>query len=297
MWQCERLVIVGAGNMGGALAQGVLRSGMLGKHQLAAIDPSASAQAAMSVLGVQTHETLAAWGAAQAQRYGATLPQPDCSRVLLLAIKPQMLAGFAEQLAALRATDCLPQFDLVISILAGVSRDRVQRELSLGVPCIRAMPNLPALLGEGATAVCDDGVQVELASFARRLFASVGPCVINLPESLIDAFTAVAGSGPAYLFLLAEAMIDGAKEVGLSEADARAAVSQTLMGAARMLSQPSAECTNAGLPTDASILRARVTSPGGTTQAALAVLHDRDVKRAMQEAIVRARDRARELGK
>ena len=272
MWKCDQLVVVGAGNMGGALALGVLRSGLLPASSILAIDPSEACRGTMVHAGIRSFAAL------------SQLPAHSGSRVILLAIKPQKLSEFAQEFAAWSgAGSCT----LTLSILAGVSRSRVMQALGGDIPCIRAMPNLPALLGQGATAVCDDGAREEHAAFAREVFRSVGPCVQQLDESLLDAFTAVAGSGPAYVFLLAEAMLAGAKQTGMPEELAREAIAQTCLGAAAMLREPGAH---------AATLRDRVTSPGGTTQAALQVLMKHNVPGALQEAVIAARDRARELG-
>ncbi|HYF15214.1 MAG TPA: pyrroline-5-carboxylate reductase [Phycisphaerales bacterium] len=272
--QPHRLAVIGAGNMGGAVVRGVLRAGVLPPGRLAVCDTDAAKVSALAALGVVTLETPAAaldWLAAAG----------DNGR-LLLAIKPQSLRDLARSVAGHGALRGL----VVISILAGVTRDGVARALP-GVRVVRAMPNLPASIGMGATAICagpgiDDG---DLA-FAGSVFAAIGPLVLPLREELMDAFTAVAGSGPAYLFYLAAAMRDAAVVQGLSPADADAAVRTTLAGAAELLRTS---------PRSADELRAAVTSKGGTTEAAVRVLDARAVRQAVIDAVAAGTDRAREL--
>lgn len=195
---------------------------------------------------------------------------------VLLAIKPQMLHGVAAETGPLgdRA---------VITILAGTTTDRIRAELG-GRP-VRVMPNLPARVGLGASALAASGHAREAdADLARALFRAVGE-VFEIEEALIDAFTGVAGSGPAYAFLLAEAMERGGIDAGLPQADSRRMVAATLRGAAAMLDGDA----------DAALLRAAVTSKGGTTAAALGVLMDAGVPEAVARAVVAARDRARDL--
>jgi pyrroline-5-carboxylate reductase len=177
---------------------------------------------------------------------------------------------------------------VVISILAGMPGHRVREALGGRCRVVRAMPNLPAKIGHGATAVCmAAGARDGDDEFARRLFEGVGRLVVTIDESMMDAFTAVAGSGPAYLFLLAEAMVHAAAEIGFDEATANDIVRQTIAGAAALLSE-SVEA--------AGELRKAVTSKGGTTEAALRVLNDAGFTRALQRAVTAARDRGRELG-
>src|SRR5690606_13250813 len=152
---------------------------------------------------------------------------------------------------------------------------------------VRAMPNLPARIRQGATAIClGDGAAPGDDDFALALFRGIGPLVLRIDESLMDAFTAVAGSGPAYLFYLAEAMTRAATELGFDAPAAREIVKATLAGSASLLAQSSES------PAD---LRAAVTSKGGTTEAATTVLDNAGVMNAIVRAITAARDRGREL--
>lgn len=218
------------------------------------------------------------------------LPYDDAS--VLLAVKPQMLAGVAEEIEAALGETMLEN-RCIISILAGITTGKLAEVFKGRI--VRAMPNLPASVGMGATAIAEGETATgEDLDRAHRIFAAVGE-VYDLPESAIDAFTAIAGSGPAYAFLLAEAMATGGQqagaEAGLNETTTRAIIAQTLRGAAQMLITED----NGNLP-DPANLRAAVTSKGGTTSAALDVLEARGVRDAVREAVLAAARRAGELG-
>jgi len=175
-----------------------------------------------------------------------------------------------------------------VSILAGTPSTKVRAALGDCVRVVRAMPNLAARIGQGATAVCAGaGAREEDAEAPVRLFRGVGPVVVLLEEPLFDAFTALAGSGPAYVCYLAEAMERAAARMGLDAETAGVVVRQVLSGAAGLLHEPGA---------GAAGLRAAVTSRGGTTEAAVRVLDEAGVMAAIERAIVAARDRGRELG-
>ena len=200
---------------------------------------------------------------------------PTCSQ-LLLAVKPQIFGLVADAVSA----------DVVISIMAGVSTLKISDAINRG-KVVRVMPNLPCSVGLGAAGMAlGKNTTEDDAELAIKLFESIGSVEI-VDELLMDAVTAVSGSGPAYLFLLAEAMIEGGVQAGLDRETADALVRQTLLGAAGLLSGDERTPTQ---------LREAVTSKGGTTAAALSVMQDLDVPKAIQDAVVAARDRGRELG-
>ena len=205
------------------------------------------------------------------------------SDVLLLAVKPQVMKVVCQALAptvqARRPT--------IISIAAGIRIEQLERWLGGSVPIIRAMPNTPALIGEGVTGLCANAAagDAELA-LAESLLSSAGATVRIDAESLMDAVTAVSGSGPAYFFLLIEAMEAAGVAQGLSPEQARALVLATAVGAARMARESSEP---------ASELRRRVTSPGGTTQAAIEAFEAGGFRELVDRAIARATERGREL--
>lgn len=201
----------------------------------------------------------------------------------VLAVKPQVMRQVCESVAAL-AQVTRP---LVVSIAAGIPVARLQEWLGGGLPVVRCMPNTPALLGAGVTGLfADTGVDAAQRARADAVLASAGPTVWIEREPLMDAVTAVSGSGPAYVFLLAEALQAAAEAEGLSTDAARTLVVQTVLGAGRMLAEgtePAAE------------LRRRVTSPGGTTQAALETFQAGGFEALVARAVHAARLRGAEL--
>lgn len=204
--------------------------------------------------------------------------------VILLAVKPQVLAEVAPPLKALLTS--APR--LVISILAGTTIAKLRSHLGATVPTIRAMPNLPAQVGRGTTALAiPPNITPADATVARTLFCSAGERAFEIDESLMDAFTAVAGSGPAYFFYLAEAMAAAAEQLGFPPHLAGEIVRSTLAGSVALLQT---------MPDDPGQLRAAVTSKGGTTEAAISVLVAGEFKESLIRAITAARDRGRQLG-
>ncbi len=201
----------------------------------------------------------------------------------LLAVKPQVMRRVCESLSN---TTRLQQA-LVVSIAAGITAAQLQRWLGGAVAVIRAMPNTPALLGAGVTGLFAS-TQVDLAGRRRaeELLSSAGKTVWIEDEARMDAVTAVSGSGPAYVFLLAEAMEAAALQQGLSNGAARTLVLQTVLGAARMLTESDAT------PAE---LRTRVTSPNGTTQAAIEALQAGGFSELVANAIQAATERGRAL--
>ena len=201
----------------------------------------------------------------------------------VLAAKPQVLRQACEALADAAQR----QRSLVVSIAAGITARQVASWLGGDVAVVRAMPNMPALLGAGVTGMYANP-QVDSAGCMRaeQLLRAAGDVVWLTDESLMDAVTAVSGSGPAYVFLLAEAMLDAARDQGLPADAARTLVFQTILGAARMLTEAD---------TGPSELRHRVTSSGGTTQAAVEVLERGGFGALLADAIDAAAARSREL--
>lgn len=208
----------------------------------------------------------------------------DGAGLWLFSVKPQVLRGVCETLAPLaRATH-----PLLVSIAAGISCAQLRRWLGdAEARVVRAMPNTPALLGAGVTGLhADAGLPAGLREQAEGVLSAAGKTVWIDDEALMDAVTAVSGSGPAYAFLLAEAMETAARVEGLPADAARALVVQTLLGAARMLAE-------SGEP--AGELRRRVTSPGGTTQAAIETFQNGGFEALVADAIHAARVRGAQL--
>lgn len=256
------LQIVGGGKMGEALLGGLLRS-----------DPG------LSVRVVETHP-----GRSDELRRDhpgiEVAGEPGAADGTLIAVKPHLVGDVA---GAVGAADG----GRVLSIAAGVTVATLEAALPAGTPVVRAMPNTPALVGAGAAAIspgthAGDG---DLA-WAESLLGAVGT-VVRVSEHLLDAVTGLSGSGPAYAFLVLDALIEGGVAAGLPRDVAEALAGQTLLGAATLF-----------LRGDASPgeLRAAVTSPGGTTAEGLRVLEQRAVRSAFIDAVLAARDRSVELG-
>jgi pyrroline-5-carboxylate reductase len=203
--------------------------------------------------------------------------------VLVLSVKPQNIQMVLEEIAG-----SLKDAALVVSIAAGITTARIQTVLG-DVPIIRVMPNTPALIGQGAAALYATKNGEAGLKKALEIFSAVGEAVIVADEKLIDAVTAVSGSGPAYFFLLAEEMIKAGVELGLSRDLARDLVLQTAKGAALLAQQRSREGESV------STLRRKVTSPGGTTEAALKVFENDQFSATVLMALQRAAERSRQL--
>ena len=255
---------VGLGNMGAALASGLVRSGRLDASGLFGFDTAPGA--APSFEGV---------------RCGSVREVAAKSEVLVLAVKPHLIAAVCEEV---RRAERLPS--LVISIAAGVSLARLRDALGDAIPVVRSMPNLAATLGCSATALYAAPEHRAVLEQAEWLFEAVGT-VVRLPrEADMHPFTAVASSGPAFACLFAEALADAGVHEGLTRETARVAVAAMLRGAAEMLAVPGA--------TPASIKDA-VSSPGGTTIAGLAALEAGAFRGAVMAGVIASTKRSRSL--
>ncbi|OGR87558.1 MAG: pyrroline-5-carboxylate reductase [Elusimicrobia bacterium RIFCSPLOWO2_01_FULL_60_11] len=265
-----KIAFLGAGNMGSALVLGALKAKVLKAGQVTAFDVSADALKALKrKSGVKTA------GESSQAAVGADY--------IFLCVKPQQMAGLLSELKGrISSKQCL------VSIAAGVTTGRIEAAFSpSSVAVVRVMPNTPAMVGEGASAVCGGRhAKPAQVKFALKFFSSVGKAV-ELPESAFDAVTAVSGSGPAYIFYLAESLIEAAQAGGLSSEAAQVLARQTILGAAMMLGGKES-------PQD---LRRKVTSPGGTTEAALRHLEAGRWKEIFVEAVRKAKERSEELGK
>jgi pyrroline-5-carboxylate reductase len=220
-----------------------------------------------------------------AGKYGVTpvsgnAPLAGASDILVLAVKPQKMAEALDSIGQSVKKDAL-----VVSIAAGIRTARIASILG-DRPIVRVMPNTPALIGEGASAIFANKKAKPALEKALKVFTAVGKAVVVEDEEQIDAVTAVSGSGPAYFFLLMEEMNAAARKLGLSEQTARELVLQTARGAALLAAQ------SAETPAQ---LRRKVTSPGGTTEAAIKVFGTRDFSALVTDALTAARDRSREL--
>jgi len=200
-----------------------------------------------------------------------------------MAVKPQIMRKVAEDLAP----HLRKQSALVISIAAGIREDALNRWLGGNLPIVRAMPNIAALVKSGATALhANTHVSHEQRSLAESVMRAVGLTVWLEDESQMDAVTALSGSGPAYIFLVMEALEQAGRQLGLTPETARLLTLQTSFGAAKMALETSE---------DTSTLRQRVTSPGGTTEQAVNVLTDGNIQQLFTDALKAAHARAVEL--
>lgn len=262
----KRLLLVGCGKMGTALLQGWLDAG-LSPSQFLVQEPNADA--ALESLGVTLNPTI-----------NATTKLD----IIILAVKPQMIEDVLPVLAEAVSSDTV-----VISLMAGIPIAEMARLLGDEAAYIRTMPNTPASIGEGMTALFADAkVGAQGKAAATALLAAVGKTVWLSEEKQIDAVTAISGSGPAYVFHLVEALQAAATNLGLPEDMAAQLAVQTVIGSSAMLKEPDAAPQQ---------LRINVTSPGGTTAAALDVLmSDGGLGDLMRRATQAAANRAQELG-
>jgi pyrroline-5-carboxylate reductase len=268
------LGIIGSGNMAQAIVRGATAAGFLKAGAIVASDMAPAAREAMARLGATAVEDNAVPAA--------------CPRVLL-AVKPQQMKDVLSSLAVKPGAGAGVRADAtVISIAAGIRTARLDEWLGGRGRIVRVMPNTPMLVGAGMSAVAAGPRATEAdLSWTEGLFASSGRTV-RVGEELMDAVTAVSGSGPAYLFYLAEAMIAAGVAEGLPADIARTLAAQACLGASKLLIE-SGEAPEA--------LRARVTSPNGTTHRAIETLDAANVKDAFLRAVRAAAERSRELGR
>ncbi len=258
--------ILGAGVMGETLLSGLVRAGRRVDDLL---------------VGEKRRER----GEELQERYGvAVVGNVDAARkadTLVLVVKPQDMDDLLTEIAP-----SVRPGQLVVSLAAGITTGYIEGRLPEGVAVVRVMPNTPALVDEGMSAIsrgshCDEEHLLE----AEELMASVGR-VLRVPEKQQDAVTAISGSGPAYIFFVVESMIEAGVHLGLPRATASELVMQTVVGSAKLLRETGEHPV---------VLRERVTSPGGTTAAAVRELEDHKVRAAFLTALEAARDRSRAL--
>ncbi len=258
------LAFIGCGNMGGAILDGMLAAGTIPPEEVLVVDRSEEIRSYWEGKGVPVTPDVAA--AREAPR-------------LLMGVKPQGFTIVASELTPLPATT------LVVSIMAGLSSDVIRASLGGEARIIRSMPNTPCKVQAGITAIAPGaGSTEEDLRYADAMLSTVGE-VVHVEEKDMYAVTATSGSGPAYAFLLAEAWIDAAVEQGLERPVAERLVKATMRGAAALVDED----------TDHAMLRAAVTSPGGTTAAAIAVLEESSIRAMMKSAVAAATQRGREL--
>ena len=261
------LGLIGAGNMGEALLRGLIGTGIPADR---CVVTNRSNDARLS--GVADR-----WGVRTTRDKARVMAEGE---VIVLAVKPADMSDVLRDIAPHARSR-----HLVISVAAGIPLEMIEHHLE-GVPAARAMPNTSTAVGASATAVCLGRWATEdHLSTVRDIFEAVGSVVV-VPEPLFDAVTGLSGSGPAYVYLLAEALLEAGVRAGLSRDVALALVSQTVLGAGKMLIETGE---------DPATLRDRVTSPGGTTLAGLQALEEGRFQAAVWEAVARAARRAGEL--
>lgn len=258
----SKVAIVGAGVMGEAMIQALHRIGV------------SSSDITIREKRVERESELK-------ERYGVGNGSLASSQVIILAVKPQDLD---KTLTEIRAE--IAPGTLFLSLLAGIKSSQIEARLDPTVRVVRVMPNTPLLMGVGMSVLSQgESATSEDINWSETLLSKSGATLV-MDESLMDAVTATSGSGPAYFFGFVEAMIDGAIKLGISESDARLLVTQTMLGAAKMVSESGK---------DARTLRENVTSPNGTTAAALSVFDTNKWHEIVSEAMRAAKKRAEEL--
>jgi len=266
----SKIGFIGAGNMAGALIKGIISAKVF----------SASDVMVYDIVQDRLDRLVEQFGVRATESSSNLVESAD---IIVLSVKPQ---NFAEVLEGIKG--CVGKEKLVISIAAGVTTSNIAKFLPDAV-IIRVMPNTPALVGEGATAIYSRNADKKAVDSVVKIFAAVGKAVVVEKEELIDAVTAVSGSGPAYFFLLMEEMIKASVKLGLSEDVAKELVLQTAKGAAVLAGKAD---ENKESPAE---LRKKVTSPGGTTEAALKVFAENQFNQLVSNALKAACDRSKEL--
>lgn len=271
MLKNEIVAIIGAGNIGRALIGGMLKQSDLPPEQVYATRRNAEALAELETEfpGIAT-----------------TTHNPEAAReasVIVLAVKPQSLHEVTEELRGEVSSDTL-----LISVLAGITTDTLREALGTDLPVVRAMPNTPALVDEAATAIAQGRFATDNhLTVARQLFEAVGKVEV-IPEYLMDAITGLSGSGPAYVYMVIEALTDGGVKQGLPRPTALRLAAQTVYGAARLVLETGKH---------PAILRDEVTTPGGTAIAAVADLERHGLRTMLINAVGIATERSKELSR
>ncbi len=266
----KKVGFLGAGNMGEAMIRGLLKAGIVPAEDIFVTDVRLDRLQQLGKL----------YGIHTLSDNSLLVKRVD---VVILAVKPQIIHPVLKEVAP-----AVTPKKLVISVAAGVPTAALRADLPRGVRLIRVMPNTPALVLEGMTAVAKaDGLQKGDLETAEEIFGAVGKVVV-LEEEALDAVTGLSGSGPAYVALMIEALTDGGVKVGLDRLTAMTLAAQTVLGSAKLLIETGAHPGQ---------LKDMVTSPGGTAIAGIAALEEGGVRRTLISAVERATLRSRELGR
>ena len=265
----KKIGFIGTGKMGEALVKGIIYSKLVPPSNICASDMDSAKLQVM------------------AKEYGIIPCDGNCdavenSDIIIIAVKPNIVPVVLEEIK-----DSVKS-KLIISIAAGVSIDTYENALLSGTKVVRVMPNIAATVKEAISSIClGTAVSTEDADIATSIFNAIGKSVI-LPEYLMDAVTGLSGSGPAYIFMIIEALADGGVHEGLDRQTSRLLAAQTVLGAAKMVLDEG---------THTADLKDMVTSPGGTTIRGIRVLEECGVRVAMMNAVIASSERSRELGK
>lgn len=266
----KRIAILGCGAMGSALGKGLVLASAALPSEIVFSDPHSShLETLKTQLGVQSA--------------GDNRAAVEGADIVILAVKPFNVSPVLEEIGTQISAK-----QLIVSIAAGITIKEIERYLPSGVPVVRAMPNSPAQVNAGASALAAgtyaDSVHLAIAT---QIFDAVGLAVV-VPESLLDAVTALSGSGPAYVYLVIEALVDGGVKAGIPREIAHSLAVQTVLGSARMVLETGKHPAQ---------LKDMVATPGGTTISALAHLEHAGMRSAFIEAVEKACIRSRELGR
>lgn len=268
LWREKRVAFIGCGNMGSALISGTLGSGLISKDKVLVTDIRPKRlEYIREKEGVSTTED--------------NREAVEKSDIIVLAVKPQVVGRVLSEIKDVMTGD-----KVIISIAAGITTGFIEKALEREVPVVRVMPNTPALVKTGASGISPGkyaGEQEE--AIAEQMMRRVG-IVVKVPEEMLDAVTALSGSGPAYIFYIIESLIEVGMEMGLSEDDVKKLVGQTVLGAVKMVMETGES---------PQVLRAKVTSPGGTTEAALKYLEEKGFQKILIAAVKEAAIRSKEL--
>jgi len=268
----KKIAVIGAGNMGGAIIKGIKNAKSHLPHhvkkkvyEIIASDIDKKKLKRLKVFTAKTNKEAI-----------------ETADIIILAIKPQNIDKLLHEIKNITRSS-----QLIISIAAGITTKKIEKALIRNIPVVRVMPNTPALVGMGMSVLCPGKyAEARHLQTAKRIFSSMGKVEIVKREKLMDAVTAVSGSGPAYVYLFIESIINSALKMGLSKESAKKLVVQTIKGSIKLL-----EDTNK----EPETLRRQVTSPGGTTEAALRVFKKKQFQKIINIGILSAEKKSREL--
>ena len=270
MLKDKTIAVIGAGHMAGALIGGMVKSKLVPAKAIVAARRNAEALA----------ELQKKWGVRTSTDNKKAVAGAD---IVILAVKPQMAKKVMEELAG-----TITKNQLVISVMAGITTSSISKALRVDGPVVRAMPNTPCLVDAGATAIAAGARAGERElKLAEAVFGAVG-LVVTLPESALDAVTGLSGSGPVYIYMVIEAMIDGGVKMGIPRAIAAKLAAQTVFGAAKLVLETGKH---------PAVLKDEVTTPGGTAITAIHVLESKGLRSVLIDGVEAATKRSQELSK